>query len=84
LYANNIIKPTTTVKTKKQGWGQGIRKTTRGGEFDQNTIYAKSGNPFVQLIYTNKKYERKKPKLNSPPESDGVYQLYKHVGMTLN
>jgi hypothetical protein len=35
-----------------------VRKTNRGGDYDQSVIHVymdiPQGNPFVQLIYTNK------------------------------
>jgi hypothetical protein len=39
-----------------------MRGVIRGGEFNQGTLYAymeiSQWNPFVQLIYTNKKWEK--------------------------
>jgi hypothetical protein len=48
--------------SKKNRWG--IRKSNRGGEFDQSTLYAcmemSQQNPLVQLIYANKKERKRK------------------------
>jgi hypothetical protein len=53
---------------------KGLRKSNRGGEFDQSTLYTcmeiSQLNSFVELIYANKKEKIRRENLNL--SGDGI------------